>query len=197
MLRFGSRHRAHSAPKRHSGHERPTHLLSCFLMCDRKHADPSRAAGGVRPRGPRRAFVWTLLLGAVLLGIVAMHTLGHMVNHDHGAVAPSYGRTMTVHHVNPSTLAAQETSPSAMHSPAVHGASQASSPGTGMISDPSVVCLAVLVAAGLFIALRRLAWRLHSSPHDQPSRRQPATLPGPRGPPGLGLSLTRVAVLRI
>jgi hypothetical protein len=133
----------------------------------------------------------------VLLGIVAMHTLGHMVDHDRGAVATSHGRTMAVHHVNAPTPAAQETSSSATHSPAAHGASQASAPGTGMVSDPSVVCLAVLVAAGLFIALRRSAWRLHSSPHDQPSRMQPASLPGPRGPPGLGLSLTRVAVLRI
>ncbi|MEU5991898.1 DUF6153 family protein [Spirillospora sp. NPDC047418] len=197
MLRFGSRRWAHSVPKRQSGHEALAHLLSCFLMCDRKHADPSRAAGGVRPRGPRRAFAWTLLLGAVLLGIVAMHTLGHMVDHDRGAVATSHGRTMAVHHVNSPTPAAQETSPGAMHSSAFHDVAQATAPGAGMVSDPSVVCLAVLVAAGLFIALRRSAWRLQSSPHDQPSRLRPACLPDPRGPPGLGLSLTRLAVLRI
>lgn len=166
-------------------------------MCDRKYADHSRTAGGVRPRGPRRALAWTVLLGAVLLGIVAMHTLGHMVAHDRGAAATSHGRSMAVHYLPSPTPAAQETSSEAMHSSAVHGAAQASAPGTGMVLDPSVICLAVLIAAGLAIALRRSARRLRSSRHDQPCRMRPASLPNPRGPPGFGLSITRVAVLRI
>ncbi len=66
-----------------------------------------------------------------------------------------------------------------------------------MFLDPTVVCLAVLVAAGLFVALRRLTWRFEPTPCARRGLLRPSSRADPRGPPGFGLPIVRVAVLRI
>lgn len=176
---------------------RPVHLLSFFLMFDHGHAVSSRTVGGVRPRGFRHALAWALLLGAMLLGIVTMHTLGHMTGDHHGATAMSTSPTMTDYQANTPDAHAHGVSSDRRHAATGRDSSHPSRQGAGMFLDPTVVCLAVLVAAGLFVALRRLTWRFEPTPCARRGLLRPSSRADPRGPPGFGLPIVRVAVLRI
>ncbi|MBD2892596.1 hypothetical protein amrb99_15060 [Actinomadura sp. RB99] len=66
-----------------------------------------------------------------------------------------------------------------------------------MLTDPFDVCLAVLLAAGLFLALRRLALTVKPALAGRGRSMLASSEPRLRGPPGFGLPVTRLAVLRI
>lgn len=141
--------------------------------------------------------VRALLISAMMVGIVAMHTFGHMVGHagdDTGMAAP---RAVSGEHAHrPAPMADHALAQSARTS-AAPAAGLASASGTGMCSDPFDVCLAVLIAAGLVMALRKLGWTIDPARLGSGGPARPSAVPHLRGPPGFGLSIVRLSVLRM
>ncbi|MER5933210.1 hypothetical protein [Streptomyces sp. NPDC002054] len=150
-----------------------------------------------------RAARWPrmLLLAAVLLGIVTMHTLGHpdeshasSMGKDgsgaHFVAPPSHDRHQPDHPMTePEPLPLVE--PGA--GPAAGLRAEAPVPGTGM--DPMAVCLAVLAGLTLFLLGRTFGVR---NPAARAAGCGPAvrTGGGPDPPAGREL-LARLAVLRV
>ncbi|MFD9338467.1 hypothetical protein ACFWBF_29320 [Streptomyces sp. NPDC060028] len=155
-------------------------------------------------RTVRRAVRWPrpLLLAALLLGIVTMHTLGHpaqghaMEDAPAGhsvartaaaaAHAPDHGQGASGTPGTPGT-AADDTTAGALLSGIGNGL------GTGM--DPMSVCLAVLAALILLILGAGLAGPRRAAPLGGAAR-APGRSGGPDPPPPREL-LTRLAVLRV
>ncbi|MEU0124440.1 hypothetical protein ABZ114_22615 [Streptomyces albidoflavus] len=137
-----------------------------------------------------------LLLAALLLGVVTMHTLGHPTG-DHGSAhgAVHGAGTVAAPPAAPTGSGAQEH-----HSPAVGsptGTPDSSDPLPG--TDPLSVCLAVLAALTLGLLLRAggLLWR-----GADPGSAAGVLLTGRRGAqwpiaPPTRLTLARLSVLRI
>jgi Family of unknown function (DUF6153) len=163
-------------------------------MRDFDHALTVRLTRGGRTDGIRHGLAWTLLVGAVLIGIVAMHTLGHMAG-DTPATGTS--RAMAVEHVHGSAPMAEQTLVKAAGAGMELAGSRADASGPGMCSDPFDLCLAVVVVSGLVIALRRLGWRIEPARRDCAGPARPSSGPSLRGPPGFGLPIVRLSVLRI
>ncbi|MFE7676869.1 hypothetical protein ACFU5N_32235 [Streptomyces albidoflavus] len=138
-----------------------------------------------------------LLLAALLLGVLTMHTLGHPAGEHGSAHSAAHG---------PGTVAAAQADPAAgstgaeHHSPAVGastGTPDSSDPLPG--TDPLSVCLAVLAALTLGLLLRAggLLWRgaaLGSAARVLLTGRRGAQWP--IAPP-TRLTLARLSVLRI
>ncbi|WP_367137208.1 MULTISPECIES: DUF6153 family protein [Streptomyces] len=132
-----------------------------------------------------------LLLSALLLGIVTMHTLGHPTGHagtgHAGSEHASTGHKAGAH-------AAAEVHAQQVHSPGPTAHDPLSAPGM----DPMSVCLAVLGAALLALVLLLVTAAL---------RRPAAALAGARArllrplwpipPPPRHKSLARLSVLRV
>ncbi|MFI8274254.1 hypothetical protein ACIGBH_04955 [Streptomyces sp. NPDC085929] len=144
-------------------------------------------------RTDRRAARWPrlLLLAALLLGIVTMHTLGHpsrshtMQDAAPAAAVASAGRAADH---TPGTA----TAPA--HASHDRGpAAEAPPPGTGM--DPMSVCLAVLGGLTLLILGAGPAGFRDAAPLGGAARR-PGRSGGP-DPPSPRELLTRLAVLRV
>ncbi|CAM5344205.1 MULTISPECIES: DUF6153 family protein [Streptomyces] len=148
-------------------------------------------AGAVAGRAGR-----LLLLAALLLGVLTMHTLGHPAG-DHGS---AHGAAH-----EPGTVAAAPAAPAGSgagehHSPAAEaatGTTDSSDPLPG--TDPLSVCLAVLAALTLGLLLRAggLLWR-----GTAPGSAARVLLTGRRGAqwpiaPPTRLALARLSVLRI
>ncbi|MGK5549061.1 DUF6153 family protein [Streptomyces sp. URMC 127] len=128
-----------------------------------------------------------LLLSALLLGIVTMHTLGHPTGHAAGTGHQAGTHTAAGMH-------AQPTHAQQVHSPGPTADDPLSSPGM----DPMSVCLAVLGAALLALvlllvtaALRRRA----AAPAAARALLLRALWPIP--PPPRHKSLARLSVLRV
>ncbi|QPA01590.1 hypothetical protein DI273_23930 [Streptomyces violascens] len=137
-----------------------------------------------------------LLLAALLLGVLTMHTLGHPTG-DHGSAhGAAHG---------PGAVAAAPAAPvgsgaAEHHSPAA-GAATGTSDSSGSLpgTDPLSVCLAVLAAltVGLLLRAGGLLWRGAA-----PGSAARALLTGRRGgqwpiAPPTRLALARLSVLRI
>ncbi|MFF5803411.1 hypothetical protein [Streptomyces sp. NPDC012746] len=165
-------------------------------------------------RSAQRAARWSrlLLLGALLLGIVTMHTLGHpseshamedvpaahSVAREHTIAAqrpapvhalPHAAQPAHAAHVTVAAHAAHVTAgaPVTAVAPAVHAP-------VGPAMDPMSVCLAVL--AGLvLLALGRALVRYDGD--RATGGRVPGAVPGGPDPPGPRELLTRLAVLRV
>ncbi|NEC13327.1 hypothetical protein G3I34_13740 [Streptomyces sp. SID8014] len=148
-------------------------------------------AGAVAGRAGR-----LLLLAALLLGVLTMHTLGHPAG-NHGS---AHGAAH-----EPGTVAAAPAAPAGPgagehHSPAAEaatGTTDSSDPLPG--TDPLSVCLAVLAALTLGLLLRAggLLWR-----GTAPGSAARVLLTGRRGAqwpiaPPTRLALARLSVLRI
>ncbi|OWA05763.1 hypothetical protein B9W68_23265 [Streptomyces sp. CS227] len=141
-----------------------------------------------------------LLLAALLLGVVTMHTLGHPTG-DHGS---AHGAVHGAGTVAAAPAAATGTAAAEHHSPAA-GATVGAPTGTPDSSDPLPgtdplsVCLAVLAALTLGLLLRAggLLWR-----GADPGSAARVLLTGRRGAqwpiaPPTRLALARLSVLRI
>lgn len=115
-----------------------------------------------------------LLLVLLMLGVAAMHTLGHLDGHD----TPQPSVTGMIH-------------AEGAHSPVPDSGSDDAPSGA---SDAASVCLAILAA---LLALAPLGLRSASLAgawlRSHPGRRVPRPF---RGPPPLSLILTRTVVLR-
>ncbi|TMR95770.1 hypothetical protein [Nonomuraea basaltis] len=115
-----------------------------------------------------------LLLVLLMLGVAAMHTLGHVVGHD----APQPSATGMLH-------------AEGAHSPVPDSGSGDAPSGA---PDPASVCLAILAALLVLAPLGpRIAGLAAAWLRSHPGRRIPRPL---RGPPPLSLILTRTVVLR-
>ncbi|MCX4525593.1 MULTISPECIES: hypothetical protein [unclassified Streptomyces] len=156
-------------------------------------------------RSAQRAARWSrlLLLGALLLGIVTMHTLGHpseshamedvpaahSVAREHTIAAQRPAPVHALPHAAQPAHAAHVTAgaPVTAVAPAVHAP-------VGPAMDPMSVCLAVL--AGLvLLALGRALVRYDGD--RATGGRVPGAVPGGPDPPGPRELLTRLAVLRV
>lgn len=166
-------------------------------MYDQGHAAHSRTVGAVRPRASRHALAWLLLLCAVLLGIVAMHTLGHLVDHERGVLGVSASHVTAGHMVETPGSSAQRSFPTASSVAADRTASHAAGSDPRMLADPSDVCLAILIAVGVLITLCRMAVRIRAAQRNRTGMAHPFSRPPLRGPPGLGPPALRMVVLRI
>ncbi|WP_195731112.1 DUF6153 family protein [Streptomyces albidoflavus] len=137
-----------------------------------------------------------LLLAALLLGVLTMHTLGHPAG-DHGSAHDAVHGAGTV---AAAPAAATGTAAAEHHSPgagAPTGTPDSSDPLPG--TDPLSVCLAVLAALTLGLLLRAggLLWR-----GADPGSAARVLLTGRRGAqwpiaPPTRLALARLSVLRI
>ena len=134
-----------------------------------------------------------LLLAALLLGIVTMHTLGHPSEHTSDtatASAPAAAPVLT---------AASVTSHGAGHH-ADHGSEHGSDPGDGhdgrggMSMDPLSVCLAVIGAFTLVVLVRAGLWRPGGTLARAPAAGRLLHGPRPEPPP---VPLSRLSVLRL
>ncbi|WP_433229133.1 hypothetical protein [Actinomadura formosensis] len=157
----------------------------------------SRAVGVVRPGASRHALAWLLLLCAVLLGIVAMHTLGHPADHARGTLSMSAGHGTAGHVAEPMDRPAHKPFPGVSSAAAGRVVSHMAGADTGMLVDPSDICLAVLIAAGALIALRRMTVRIRAAQRNGTRAARPFSRPLLRAPPGLGPPLLGMVVLRI
>ncbi|MFI5986159.1 DUF6153 family protein [Streptomyces sp. NPDC051555] len=147
-----------------------------------------------------RAARWSrvLLLAALLLGIVTMHTLGHPddspVGQDaatahtvaHGAPAPGPG----AHAMPAPTVAAPD-----VPAPADEAGTQVRGPDGGMAMDPMSVCLAVLLAGISLVSVLVLA-RTGAAATARREARGVRAHGGPDPPTGREL-LARLVVLRV
>ncbi|MFE0137163.1 DUF6153 family protein [Streptomyces sp. NPDC059037] len=134
-----------------------------------------------------------LLLAALLLGIVTMHTLGHPTGHGSGAEQGSV--QASAQHETRGTTAAHDmgTEPVAR---TADDTVTASSPAGLHGMDPLSVCLAVLGAFTLVLLLK--AGLLRPGGSAVPSRALARLLDGLRpNPPPPRLLLARLSVLRI
>ncbi|MFK0233249.1 hypothetical protein [Streptomyces vinaceus] len=166
-------------------------------------------------RTAQRAVRWPrlLLLAALLLGIVTMHTLGHPsgshATEDATALAPVASAGRAAGHTGPATAHTGERAPARTAGHTGHGdpsghtavgtpgdrapAAEAPPAGTGM--DPMSVCLAVLGGLTLLILGAGPA-----GPRDAAPLGGAARAPGRSGgpdPPSPRELLTRLAVLRV
>ncbi|MFJ3910164.1 hypothetical protein [Streptomyces vinaceus] len=154
-------------------------------------------------RTAQRAVRWPrlLLLAALLLGIVTMHTLGHPsgshATEDATALAPVASAGRAAGHTGPATAHTGHTGPSGHTAVGTPGdrtpAAEAPPAGTGM--DPMSVCLAVLGGLTLLILGAGPA-----GPRDAAPLGGAARAPGRSGgpdPPSPRELLTRLAVLRV
>lgn len=142
----------------------------------------------VRGRCARHAsrFGQLLLLAALLLGVVTMHTWGHPSEHagTHSVAAPAQGSEYSKH------LAA--------HGAPAHDAPE-DVPGGGM--DAATVCLALLgtLGVGLLGGLGVLRRRRRTTDDDLRTGARAGRVPGPQWPqpPPLRVALAELSVLRI
>ncbi|WP_371615610.1 hypothetical protein [Streptomyces sp. NBC_00454] len=160
-------------------------------------------------RTEREAVRWTrlLLLAALLLGIVSMHTLGHptqahamddvpavrfvpAAGHAPSGSAPDH-TTAAAHSATHAT--APETAAAELPETASPVAAEAPRPHTGM--DPMSVCLAVLGALTLLVLGAGLAGPRRAAPLGGAAR-APGRSGGPDPPPPREL-LTLLAVQRV
>ncbi|MEV4434510.1 DUF6153 family protein [Streptomyces sp. NPDC049585] len=124
-----------------------------------------------------------LLLAALLLGIVTMHTLGHPGGHAEGSRAGAV------------TAAAGEHAPDRA---GAHGGERHHEGGGTPAMDPSSVCLAVLAVGWTLLALLALAGLCRPGARPAPAARpwfSRALWPHP--PPPRHKSLARLSVLRV
>lgn len=139
----------------------------------------------------QRAVLRLLLLLSVAVGVVGMHTLGHVSAGGHGGHGVASAAVTT--HGSSSTH-------SAMASAAATGADGiAALVGVGRSLDPSTMCLAIVAAFGLaaLVAILLLSARRTGRPGRY---RHQGRSPAGRGPPGqrsFGLRLADLSVLRI
>ena len=129
-----------------------------------------------------------LLLVSVALGLVLMHTLGHAGHESHPSASGSVSHAVHMGAADGHSMAVSSAAASSLPSVDGHG------PG---LTDPMTICLAVLLAAAV-LAIPHLT-AVISAAGSARSRRAftRGLLPGVRGPPLLGLCLTRTTVLRI
>ncbi len=129
----------------------------------------------------RRAALRLLLVVVASLGVVGMHTLGH-VDTAHGASAGM--GCGSCHHD------AMAAAPSVLADVVAHGL------GAGM--DPSEVCLAILTAVGLvaLLGLVLVAWRTATGEVVDLRAVLAVAVRGPPPRPRLGLNLADLSVLR-
>ncbi|MBO2444533.1 hypothetical protein [Actinomadura nitritigenes] len=156
-----------------------------------------RTALGGRAGGTRHALVRALLISAMMVGIVAMHTFGHMVGHASDETSTAAPRAMSSEHAHQPVPMADHALAQSVRSSAEPADGWASASGTAMCSDPFDVCLAVLIAAGLIMALRKLGRTIDPARLGSGGPTRPSTGPHLRGPPGFGLPIVRLSVLRI
>ncbi|QEU94769.1 hypothetical protein [Streptomyces kanamyceticus] len=145
----------------------------------------------------RTGYGQLLLLAALLLGIVTMHTLGHPSGghdghdgHDGGASMPAAASAP----MSPSM--GHEMAGAAPTAPTARVVAPASEPHHGMSMDPLSVCLAVLGAFTLIVLVRAGLLRPGGTrtPLPSPGRLLPAPRPDPPPP---RIRLARLSVLRI
>ena len=128
-----------------------------------------------------------LLLAALLLGIVTMHTLGHPTGHGGGSEPASARHEMTMTGAAPAEHGGTHARPAVVAVPAPAGMS-------GM--DPLSVCLGVLGAFTLVLLLR--AGLLRPGGFVAYARPLDRLLDGLRpNPPPPRILLSRLSVLRI
>ena len=138
-----------------------------------------------------RATLRVLVLVAVAIGVFGMHTVGHASMSAHGGIS------------EPSAVTSHGASPDG---DVVMASEQALLPGApgfvgagGLMLDPTIMCLAVLSAAGLLVllrlAFRRRAGRRAATP-GQLSRVGAGSCRAPPSVP-VGLAVARVSVLRV
>ncbi|MFD9358558.1 hypothetical protein [Streptomyces sp. NPDC060031] len=157
-------------------------------------------------RTERRAVRWPrpLLLAALLLGIVTMHTLGHPARGHAMEDAPAgHFVARTAAHApdhdggasgTPAAVA-DHTAAGALLSGTGLGLGTGTGTGTGTGMDPMSVCLAVLAALTLLVLGAGLAGPRRAAPLGGAAR-APGRSGGPDPPPPREL-LTRLAVLRV
>ncbi|ATL27265.1 hypothetical protein [Streptomyces formicae] len=154
----------------------------------------------------RTGYGQLMLLAALLLGIVTMHTLGHPSGgHDGGASTPAAVSSPMGHDMAGPAPAAHEPAPAAHERDgdgprhgerAVRMAAPAPEPHDGMSMDPLSVCLAVLGAFTLVLLVRAGLLRPGGTLAQLPaSGRLPHTLRPDPPPPRIRLA--RLSVLRI
>ncbi|MFD7031090.1 hypothetical protein ACFWAR_23950 [Streptomyces sp. NPDC059917] len=155
-----------------------------------------------------RAARWSrvLLLAALLLGIVTMHTLGHPddspVGQDaatahavaHGAPAPA-AHAVPDHSAPDGVLPAPAAPAPAAPAPADAAGTRVQGPDGGMAMDPMSVCLAVLLAGISLASVLALA-RTGAAATARPEARGVRAHGGPDPPTGREL-LARLVVLRV
>lgn len=151
--------------------------------------------GGQVRAGQRSAAAWCgrlLLFGALLLGVVTMHTLGHPAEHG-GRAAASHTMAADGHRAATSqthTMAAEGHHAAPPQAASVHGEHH------GM--DPMSVCLAVLGAALLALALLLGAAALRRTAAVPAAVRARLLLTlRPIPPPPRHKALARLSVLRV
>ncbi|MEV0224211.1 hypothetical protein [Streptomyces sp. NPDC050704] len=150
-----------------------------------------------KPR--KQVYGQLMLFAALLLGIVAMHTLGHPSGHGaghgqgpgHGSMAASEHRVTSAHAMSSTHSSERASAADPAQTTLVSAAGQ--TPMSGM--DLSAVCLAVL-GTFTFLVLVAVAFRRPSSPGAAPSDARPARALRPDPPPP-GTLLARLSVLRI
>ncbi|MDI3424211.1 hypothetical protein [Streptomyces luteolus] len=154
---------------------------------------------GVRARRGR-----LLLLAALLLGIVTMHTLGHPAGEQHGGMTPTASTAAAPGHSTaghgtgvdggpPGQAAAPEHAAGPGHG-ATTAADQHAPAGHGM--DPMAVCLAVLLAGVALALLAAAPLRPGTRPEPTAPRGPPTPRRHPAPPPPRAL-LSRLCLLRI
>lgn len=157
----------------------------------------------MEPRRDAGASVVTrwLLLFLLMFGVAAMHTIGHAVQ-DGGTVPSSMSTTMApmAHHAAMPTVAptAMPTAaPTAVHASGGSASALMSACCDGIGHDPMALCVAVLIAALALVAPGLLRWFRTVLTAMAAGRPAPWFRWSERGPPRLGLLLSRTVVLRI
>ncbi|MFJ7203373.1 DUF6153 family protein [Streptomyces sp. NPDC098789] len=140
-----------------------------------------------------RAARWSrvLLLAALLLGIVTMHTLGHP---DDSPVGQDAATAHAVAHGAPAPAAHAMPAP-AVPAPADAAGTRLRGPDGGMAMDPMSVCLAVLLAGISLVSALALA-RTGAAATARREARGVRAHGGPDPPTGREL-LARLVVLRV
>ncbi|MET3987239.1 DUF6153 family protein [Streptomyces sp. PvR034] len=152
-----------------------------------------RSAARRTPRAARWSRV--LLLAALLLGIVTMHTLGHP---DDSPVGQDAATAHAVAHGAPAPVpapAAHAMPAPAVPAPAEAARTQVRGPDGGMAMDPMSVCLAVLLAGISLSSVLALA-RTGAAATARREARGVRAHGGP-DPPTVRELLARLVVLRV
>ena len=153
-----------------------------------------------RPGGPplggvptiRRALLRVLAVGALIAGIVAMHSLGL----GHGPMTTGHsghsGHSGDAVMAEATKMVGMSASPAALAMTRADGIKAPGHPGHGM----AAMCLAVLPLVVLLLA-RLLGWRVRSLAHAVRRRGGGGFVPGNRAPPALMCpSLLKLGILR-
>src|SRR5215212_7141487 len=129
-----------------------------------------------------------LLLVSVALGLVLMHTLGHAGHESHPSASRSVAHAVHMGAADGHSMVVSSAAASSLTAVDGHA------PG---LTDPMTICLAVLLTAAVLAIPHLIA--VISAAGSAGSHRALARglLFGVRGPPLLGLYLTRTMVLRI